>query len=127
VTSLDDPTSLDVKWDVNWTRWDGQRYTESAGDDYAQDESSLEYVLMYSPDNGATWLHMLDGSLATPGTKPSNSSYLFEDNGTGSETWVWSVGSGTFTEGSYLIRIDTYRKGEILHYAQHSEKIYIDR
>jgi hypothetical protein len=127
VTSLDDPSSLEIKWDVNWTRWDGQKYADSMGNDFAQDESGLEYVLMYSPDNGANWLHMADDSAATPGTKPTDSAYLFSDKGDGQEVWDWYTDSKVFTEGSYLIRIDTYRTGEILHYAQHSEKIYIDR
>jgi hypothetical protein len=127
VTSLDDPKTIDIKWDVNWERWDGQKYTEDTSTEYALDESGLEYVLMYSPDNGVTWLHMIDDSVANPGTKPEDASVRFADEGTGQEKWVWSVDPEVFKEGSYLIRIDTYRQGEILHYAQHSEKIYIDR
>ncbi len=127
VTSLDDPTSVEIKWDVNWQRWDGQKYTESTSDSYTQNEDDLEYVLMYSPDNGATWLHMHDDSVANPGTKPTDGAYLFPDAGDGQESWDWDVDPGKFTEGSYLIRIDSYRQGELLHYAQHSEKIYIDR
>ena len=32
-----------------------------------------------------------------------------------------------FPEGSYLIRVECYRANKVLHFAQHMEKIFIDR
>jgi hypothetical protein len=49
------------------------------------------------------------------------------DAGVGNETWTWPTPSATFPEGSYVIRIEAYRKTEPQHYSQHQEKIYVNR
>ena len=49
------------------------------------------------------------------------------DGGVGNESWVWNTPAATFPEGSYIIRIESYRKTEPQHYSQHQEKIYVNR
>jgi hypothetical protein len=83
---------------------------------------------MYSRDNGTTWLHTVDNSLADPGVKPSSSTYLYPDAGAGAESVSWDVSDpDAFPEGSYLIRVEAYRQNQSLHYSQHQVKIYIAR
>jgi len=125
ITELNDPSSIDVRYGVDWTRWDGEAYTTSGA--YSESESELEYVLMYSPDNGTSWRHMQDDSMATPGERPSDNLVIESDGGAGDETYTWAVPSATFVEGSYLIRIDCYRQGAQVHYSWHQNKIFIQR
>jgi hypothetical protein len=125
ITELDDPTTIEVRYGVEWRRWDLQPYAQSGT--YAEDELQLQYVIMYSRDNGVTWQHVQDGSTATPGVRPTNAAHLVADAGAGVETYDWSVPSLTFPEGSYLLRIDCYRQGAQVHYAFHQNKIYIQR
>ena len=33
----------------------------------------------------------------------------------------------TYPEGTYMLRVEAYRAAETLHYAQHQEKIYVNR
>ena len=125
ITELNDPTDIDVQYGVDWTRWDGEPYTTSGT--YTEDESQLEYVLMWSPDNGTTWLHMQDNSDAEPGVRPDDSLVIESDLAVGDETYTWATPSDDFPEGSYLIRIDCYRQGAQVHYAWHQNKIFIQR
>ena len=43
------------------------------------------------------------------------------------EVWTWSTPREDFPEGSYLIRVESHRASESLHYAHHQEKIYVER
>lgn len=124
ITELNDPGTIDIQFSVDWTRWDGLAYSTSGT--FAEDESLLEYVVMYSPDNGTTWLHVQDDTAATPGERPS-STYMLADAGAGTETYSWDVPAGSFPEGSYLLRIDCYRQGASVHYSYHKTKIFIQR
>jgi len=124
ITELIDPTTIDVQFDVDWTRWDGIPY--AATGTYSENEALLEYVLMYSNDGGTTWLFMQDDSPATPGQRPA-SAYVVADAGVGGETYSWNVPSAAFPQGSYLLRIDCYRQGAQVHYSYHKTKIFIQR
>ncbi|MBX3462016.1 MAG: prepilin-type N-terminal cleavage/methylation domain-containing protein [Planctomycetes bacterium] len=124
ITELLAPSVIDVQYSVDWTRWDGGPYAATGS--YSEDESQLEYVLMYSNDGGAHWYHMQDDSPATPGERPA-STYLLPDSGAGTETYSWSVPSAVFPQGSYLLRIDCYRQGAQVHYSFHKTKIFIQR
>ena len=96
---------------------------------FAENEADLSYVLSWSGDSGTTWISMLDNTSAiTPGTFPSNPLLVRADITTGgNETFTWSTPVATFPRGSYLIRVEAYRRTNALHYAYHQEKIYIDR
>jgi hypothetical protein len=124
ITELNSPDEIDIQFDAAWTRWDGLPYTATGT--FSEDESQLEYVVMYSNDGGAQWYHVQDDSLATPGQRP-DSAYLVPDTAVGAETYTWSVPSGQFPEGSYLLRIDCYRQGAQVHYSFHKTKIFIQR
>ncbi|PIE23528.1 MAG: hypothetical protein CSA62_06710 [Planctomycetota bacterium] len=127
ITELDDPVTITISWNTAWKRWDGSKYAGSFGAGFALNEADLRYVVMYSADNGTTWHHVQDGSAATIGRLPSNSSYILWDTGVGDESYVWNVPSGSFPEASYLIRVECYRGNEALHYSHHQAKIYIQR
>ncbi len=125
ITELINPGTITIQYDVDWTRWDGTAYTATGT--FAEDELELEYVLMYSPDNGTTWLHVQDDSLATPGTRPTDLSHIVDDAGVGAEAYAWDVPAAQFPEGGYLLRIDCYRRDSQVHYSYHKTKIFIQR
>jgi hypothetical protein len=125
ITELDDPSAIAVQYGIDWRRWDGLPYAQTGT--FAEDESLLQYVLMYSNDNGGNWYHMQDDTVARPGTVPSDSSYLVDDAGAGVEVFSWDVPTVRFPEGSYQIRIDCFRQGAQVHYSFHQTRIFIQR
>ena len=82
---------------------------------------------MYSRDNGQTWLHVVDDSIAAPGERPASSMYLTPDQGAGQEIYTWPTPATVFPEGSYVVRVEAYRNNQSLHYSQHQVKVYITR
>ncbi|HZN41896.1 MAG TPA: hypothetical protein VFD82_24035 [Planctomycetota bacterium] len=124
ITELISPSTIVIQYGVDWKRWDGLPYTATGT--FTEDELQLEYVLMCSKDGGRTWRHIQDDSEATPGTRPAPA-YLVPDSGVGSETFDWPVPALNFPEGSYLLRIDCFRRGAAVHYSYHQTRIYIQR
>ena len=125
ITELNDPTTIPIQYRADWTRWDGLAYAQSGT--FTEDETLLQYVITYSPDNGVTWRHVQDDSMATHGERPADSLYLVADGTTGTEVYDWDVPEVTFPEGSYLLRVDCYRQGAQVHYSFHQTKIFIQR
>ncbi|MDH3284106.1 MAG: type II secretion system GspH family protein [Acidobacteriota bacterium] len=120
LTDLDDPSSIDVQWLVEWKRWDGQKYTPSYADGFSE-STPLDHVLMYSDDGGRSWKHVQDGSAATPGVRPV-AAYRMTPT-----SFTWSTPAGSFPRGSYLIRVESYRQDIALHHSYHQQKVYIKR
>jgi hypothetical protein len=116
-----------VRYGVTWRRWDGQTYTSATPVGFTQPESDLDYVVMYSRDNGTSWLICNRNTPATPGQRPTNPADILIDSGAGSETLDWSVPAGSFPQGTYIVRVECYRRGLSLHYAQHQVRIFINR
>jgi len=125
ITELQQPADIEVLFGVDWMRWDGESYTQTSS--VTEDESELEYVLMYSDDNGANYYYLRDRTLAQPGQRPDNALYLEADLMAGDETFTWNVPSEEYPEGGYLLRIDCFREGAQVHYAWHQTRIYIQR
>ena len=114
------------------TGLDGKPYTSAFASTFTEAESDLVYVPLYSKDGGRSWLNMKNNSPATLGKLPwlagvPAPALTVNDAGVGNETWTWPTPSATFPEGSYIIRIEAYRKTEAQHYSQHQEKIYVNR
>jgi hypothetical protein len=121
LTDLDDPSSVTVSWNTEWERWDGRKYTSSYSDSFSE-SAGLAFAVLYSDDNGKTWKHCQDDSLATPGTRPTDSSHLE----TGSSL-SWSTPSSNFPKGTYLVRVEAYTNSRALHYSYHQRRIFIRR
>ena len=58
LTEFADPTTIDLHYETQWMRWDGAKYTGSTPATFAEDESKIVYSIMYSADNGTTWLQL---------------------------------------------------------------------
>ena len=116
---------VEIIWDVEWTRWDGNPYSGTGT--YSESEGDLVYQVTYSRDGGDTWLHISDDSPAEPGTVPDDASYLIDDASPGQENLTWSVPTGSFPRGSYYLRIDAFRNGAQIHYAYHQTKLFLKR
>lgn len=115
-----DPASLNVAWDVTWRRWDGLPYTPSYPANFSENVT-LRYALLYSRDNGRTWLSMQDDTAATPGVRPA-SGYLQT-----AKTYTLSVPASKFPKGNYVIRVEAYRDEVPLHYSFHQYRVFIKR
>lgn len=126
-TELTNPASITVQWTTNWLRWDGKKYTASYPNPppgFSESDGVLRYTLLYSADNGKTWLYMDDDSPATPGAP--NMGLLHNDlNANAGESYTWDVAA--LVEASYLIRVEAYRSNNPLHYSFHEQKIFINR
>lgn len=119
-TDINNPTTLSITWDRQWRRWDALPYSPSYPNNFAED-TTVRYTLMYSRDNGRTWLHVTDETPATPGVRPA-SSYLQT-----ATTYSWSVPAASFPKGNYVIRVEAYRDEVPLHYAFHQYRAFIKR
>jgi hypothetical protein len=121
---LVDPDAITVTWGVTWRRWDGLPYTPAYPADFAED-TTVQYALLYSRDNGRTWLHMQDDSTATPGKRPA-SAYL--QTGT---SYLLNTPAFKFPKGNYLLRVEAYRDKDgdelPLHYSFHQYRAFIKR
>jgi hypothetical protein len=134
VTELEDPSSIQVRWSATWRRWDGQPYTTSYPTTFAEDESDLVYVLLVSRDGGSTWTNLLDGSPGElgvlpwiEGVGPDPARTRSDQVAGGDESFLWNTPAVAVPQGSYMLRVEAYRAGETLHYAQHMERIHVDR
>ncbi len=133
VTELNNPATIPVIWKTEWKRWDGKPYTTAYAGTFTEPESDLVYMVMYSKDGGQTWLNVKTNAPETPGTLPwiagtgPDPTRTVLDAATGNETYNWPVPAASFPEGSYMVRIDGFRKTEALHYVSHQEKIYVNR
>ena len=61
------------------------------------------------------------------GAGPDPAATLKDASNGADESWTWSTPKASFPEGSYLVRIESYRASESLHYSHHVEKIYVNR
>jgi prepilin-type N-terminal cleavage/methylation domain-containing protein len=134
LTELVDPLSINLQFDLEWLRWDGGKYTASTSTSFVEDESSIEYSVMYSADNGVNWtqLQMVAGLLQAttmtggPGVHPG-ASLMVADTAVGQEALEWDLPRNNYPESVYLVRVEAYRAGQQLHYSQHMQRFYIDR
>jgi hypothetical protein len=127
ITELINPVNIPIRFGVSWRRWDGQKYATSTPNGYAEPESNLDYVVMYSRDNGTSWLVCNEEDPITPGQRPTDPTHIVADAGTGSETVTWNTPAATFPRGTYLVRVECYRRGLTLHYSRHQVRVFISR
>lgn len=126
-TEINGPSSIDLTWHTEWRRWDGIPYTTRFPAGYTQPDSGLEYVLLYSADNGVTWRHMQDDSVATLGVLPAAGLRVADAAAGADETYTWNTPPASFPRGTYRIRVEAYRTSARLHYSFHEERIYVNR
>lgn len=119
-TDIDNPTTLHIAWSMQWRRWDGLAYSPAYPVNFAED-TTVRYTVMYSRDNGRTWLQVTDDTPATPGVRPADT-YL-----TTASAYDWSVPAASFPKGNYVIRVEAYRDEVPLHYAFHQYRAFIKR
>jgi hypothetical protein len=119
-TNLVDASSIDIAWDSNWLRWNGVRYTSAYPSGFAETAPLLYYV-MYSTDNGSTWVYAKTGAAAEVGQRgPLAASQT-------TTSYRLSTPAADFPQGNYLLRVEAYRRDLPLHYATHQVRVFIRR
>ncbi|MGH9422844.1 MAG: hypothetical protein ACRD3J_22915, partial [Thermoanaerobaculia bacterium] len=118
---LNNPGTISIQWATTWKRWDSNKYTPDYSSSFTE-TTPVQYQVMYSDDNGATW-KWCDPSIAGTPTlgKKSAAAAITATH------YDWSTPSGTFPAGNYLIRIEAYRQNLPLHYSFHQFRAYIRR
>ncbi|MGZ5472514.1 MAG: type IV pilus modification PilV family protein [Thermoanaerobaculia bacterium] len=121
---LVDPEAITVEWDTIWKRWDGLPYTPSYANNFKED-STVRYSLLYSRDNGRTWLRMKDDSEAEAGKRPA-AEYLQTET-----SYQFNTPAAKFPKGNYVLRVEAYRDQGArelpLHYSFHQYRAFIKR
>ena len=79
---------------------------------------------MNSHLNRRTFLHNTGLSL---GGAALSSLLLRDDNEGSDESYVWITPSERFPEGSYLVRVEAWRRNSSMHLSYHQERIFIER
>lgn len=120
-TNTDNPPALTIAWSTQWLRWDGLPYTPAYAANFTED-TKVQYTVMYSRDNGKSWLNVLDDTPATPGLRPTVAKYL-----TTSSSTSWNTPATNFPKGNYVVRVEAYRDDIPLHYAFHQYRVFIKR
>jgi len=115
-----DPPSINFTWGRTWRRWDGLPYTPAYPNNFTED-TTVRYSLLYSRDNGRTWLHMKDDAPATPGVRPALT-YLQT-----ATSFTLSTPANKFPKGNYVLRVEAYRDEVPLHYSFHQYRAFIKR
>ncbi len=122
VDSLDDPNSIMLTWRTRWKRWDNTKYLDDYPTGFAETDD-LVYTVKYSIDSGGSWLYMQDDTPCFTGVRPDTAHECSTTN-----NYDWDVSNeGAFPEGSYVIRVEVYRRDLLLHYAYHQRRIFIQR
>lgn len=124
---------LDVEWNMTWTRWDGEKYTNAYANNFEED-TNTSHVLLFTKvtSSGFTWKYAADNTTAaTLGTRlaPGSPMWTVENvqpNASMPLSYGWG-GSGSFTEGGYLLRMEAFRDDLPLHYSYHQRRIYLKR
>lgn len=115
---LIDPSSINVKWDVTWRRWDGEPYTAYYKDDFVE-STPLTFAVKFSTDGGVHWKLARNGMEVPAGERPP----LTELVGPGGLEWDVSE----MPPGDFLIRVEAYRASIPLHYSYHQVRQNIRR
>ncbi|OGS45321.1 MAG: hypothetical protein A2539_09615 [Elusimicrobia bacterium RIFOXYD2_FULL_34_15] len=135
IDEFNNPSTINVIWNADWQRWDSEpsnlkNYTEEYTSTYSE-STELIYSIKYSSDNARTWYYCGENEKTTPGQKYSdnnpshNTTSPFADKWYKPSPYVWDV--STFPKGSYIIRVECYRKSIDLHYSYDQIQIYLNR
>jgi hypothetical protein len=114
------PTSVNVTWNSSWKKWDGTSYTSDYAAGYTE-TTPLVYQVEYSRDNGDTWQFCANNATAKVGVKNPG-------NWTTATTLAWDVSNtASFPKGSYILKVECYRRDIDLHYSYDQIQLYFSR
>ena len=125
-SSTNQPDLITVRWRTQWLRFDGQPYLSATGTSFTEDESELVYRILWSMDDGETWISALTGLRDTLDKYPEQQHELLNDMGRGAESYTFAL-PGAVREGEVLITVEAWRKGTHSHSAAHRSRLFVRR
>lgn len=133
---VNDPSDLEIIWNAEWLRWNGDKYIEGTASPYpagyAENGSDLTFFVLWTNDpNGGlgTWKYANDNTtVATPGVRgPSGFGIAGALPLINPYSFTWSTPAGAFPQGNYTVRVEAYRDDLPLHYSYHQYRVFIRR
>lgn len=122
-----DPTALTLRWQLAFTRYDGEPYTAAHDPSFRESERNLVYRVLYSADAGNSWSSVLTGQPTAPGVFPADLNDSIADAGEGNETFVVATPAETFPMGEYRFRVECHDLDRHSHCSSHQVRVVIRR
>jgi hypothetical protein len=121
--------SVSLKWQCEWTRWAGNKYTEEYPDGYSESVTMI-YVMMFKGSGDSDWrfvrspndINLFVGQLPT-GTLSSGTAAA--DVTWDQLTYNWNVSA--LAAGSYKVRVEGYRNGYNQCYTYHEAPFTLNK
>ena len=132
--SYDSPSSILLRWRVTWKRFDGADYTPDYASApgmtsaFANWESQLSYVILYSTDQGTTWKYVQDHQPALLLARPASTSLTVVDAAAGDESYLIATNDlGEYPAGDVLFRVEAFSTSRETHVSTHQVKVSVLR
>jgi prepilin-type N-terminal cleavage/methylation domain-containing protein len=111
-------STVDVRWNVDWTRWNGGAYTDNYIPAYNGPLSDLVFNVKYSI-NGDDWFCVQDGSEADWGQLAPGACKATASSSPASVAWDTS----SLAPGKYHLMVEAFRADRSPHYSYHRTRI----
>lgn len=121
-----DPTSMTMRWSTEWLRYDGEPYTELHTLSATGDESGLVYRVLWSRDQGVTWISATTGDATAVGQYPDDADERLVDSGEGSESFTFAL-PDDMPQTELLLAVEAWRASTRSHHASHQTRVYVRR
>jgi hypothetical protein len=122
-----DPVSLQLRWQVQYLRFDGEPYTPLHPGGFTETEHTLVYRLLTSSDQGVTWRSLLTGQAANLREFPDDLADRVSDVALGNEILVVPMPSEQFPTGEHLFRVEAFDTSRRCHCAAHQAVVLVRR
>lgn len=124
---LAQPTSIQLEWETEWVRFDGEPFTQEHPAAFQETESGYGYAVKVSTDDGGTWFHGLDGTPTELGRRPAAEHLAIHDAIPGNESITLPTPTELWPAGQIRIRVEAFHRGRPNHHAFHEIHLQLTR
>ncbi|MDF1700952.1 MAG: hypothetical protein P1V36_07310, partial [Planctomycetota bacterium] len=126
-----DPRQIDVRWNVDWERWDQRPYDTDTPSEFSEKAGELVYRVLYSWNDGGSWHYMQDGSETQPGAlarlEDGRPDPKYAVRHRTNPRFQWSTPVTSVPDASYLLRVEAHRSAEPSHYSFKVDRFDVSR